>query len=70
MPLSVSWRYTTQRAIGRRAGIQRGRAARKGATLGLADVLVAATALEYGLTLMKDNRKDFPVPELKFLDLP
>ncbi|SNT09490.1 hypothetical protein SAMN05421770_104138 [Granulicella rosea] len=44
--------------------------ARKGRTLGLPDMIVAATALEYDLTLMTDNRKDFPMPELKFFDLP
>lgn len=48
----------------------RNEAARRGTTLALADVIVAATALEYGLTLMTDNRKDFPIPELKFFDLP
>jgi predicted nucleic acid-binding protein len=27
--------------------------------------MIAATALHYGLTLMTDNRKDFPMPDLK-----
>jgi predicted nucleic acid-binding protein len=26
--------------------------------------MVAATALEHGLALMTDNRKDFPIPEI------
>lgn len=43
---------------------------RKGKTLALADMLVAATALEHGYTLMTDNRKDFPIAELQFYSLP
>lgn len=42
----------------------------QGRTLELPDTLIAATALEHGLTLMTDNRKDFPMPELRFYDLP
>ena len=36
----------------------------------LADMMVAATALEHGLSLMTDNRKDFPLPELTLYPLP
>ncbi len=38
--------------------------ARKGRTLALTDMLIAATALEHELTLITDNHKDFPMPEL------
>lgn len=38
--------------------------ARKGAILSLLDMLIAATALERGLTLITANRKHFPMPEL------
>jgi hypothetical protein len=38
--------------------------ARKGITLTLTDTMIAATALQYGLTLITDNKKDFPMPEL------
>lgn len=38
--------------------------ARKGRTLELPDMLVAATALEHDLTLMTHNQKDFPMREL------
>jgi predicted nucleic acid-binding protein len=62
--------YDTTREIGRRAGMLKNDAARSGVTLALADMTVAATALEHGLTLMTDNRKDFPFPELKFFELP
>lgn len=56
--------------IARSAGQLRYRWARQGRTLGMSDMIVAATALEYNLTLMTDNRKDFPMPELKLFDLP
>lgn len=48
--------------IARRAGSLKSAYARKGQTLDLPDMIVAATALEHGLTLMTDNRKDFPIP--------
>lgn len=57
-------------AIARKAGSLRSAWARKGRTLALADMLIAATALEHGLILVTDNRKDFPLPELKFYPLP
>jgi predicted nucleic acid-binding protein len=62
--------YPITASIARRSGTLQFAAARKGKTLGLPDMIVAATALEYGLTVMTDNRKDFPIPELKFFDLP
>ena len=57
--------YPLTASIARRAGSLKSAWARKGHTLSLADMIVAATALEHGLTLMTDNRKDFPLPELK-----
>jgi predicted nucleic acid-binding protein len=57
--------YPTTATIARRAGSLKSAWARKGLTLSLADMIVAATALEHGLTLMTDNRKDFPLPELE-----
>jgi predicted nucleic acid-binding protein len=42
----------------------------KGHTLALSDVTVAAVALTNGLTLLTDNRKHFPMPELQLLPLP
>ena len=44
--------------------------ARKGATLNLADVTIAAVALTNAVTLLTDNRKDFPMPELALYALP
>jgi predicted nucleic acid-binding protein len=36
----------------------------KGATLGISDVLIAATALQHNLSLVTTNPKHFPMPEL------
>jgi predicted nucleic acid-binding protein len=56
--------------IARRAGSLRYESSLKGLTLSLADMIVAATALEHSLTLITDNRKDFPIKELLFHPLP
>lgn len=45
--------------IARRAGTLKSEWARKGKTLTLADMIVAATALEHDSVVMTDNRKDF-----------
>ena len=58
--------YPMSGAVARRAGSLKAAYARQGQTLSLADMMVAATALEHGLTLMTDNRRDFPMPELQF----
>lgn len=43
---------------------------KKGRTLNLGDVLIAATALHNGLSLLTDNIKDFPMKELFLYPLP
>jgi predicted nucleic acid-binding protein len=43
---------------------------RKGLTLSLSDVTVAAVAITNGLPLLTDNSKHFPMPELHLLPLP
>jgi predicted nucleic acid-binding protein len=55
---------------GRRAGSLKQQWGRKGRTLALADMIVAAIALEHRCTLMTDNRKDFPMEELDKFNLP
>ena len=62
--------YDLTATSARRAGALKQQWARKGRTLALADMIVAALALEHGCTLMTDNRKDFPMPELGQFDLP
>jgi predicted nucleic acid-binding protein len=62
--------YDLTGTSGRRAGALKRQWARKGRTLALADMIVAAIALDRGCTLMTDNRKDFPMEELEQFDLP
>ena len=42
---------------------------KKGRTLNLGDVLIAATALYNGLPLLTDNIKDFPMKDLTLYPL-
>lgn len=49
----------------REAGILVNSWARKGKTISLPDALVAAIAITRGSVLFTDNRKDFPMAELK-----
>ena len=48
-----------------RAGRLRYDWARKGQTLSLADVTIAAVAIEHGLVLLTHNARHFPMPELR-----
>jgi len=52
------------------AGLLKRDHGKKGKTLNLGDVLIAATALHNGLPLLTDNRKDFPMKELSLYSLP
>ena len=62
--------YDLTATSARRAGALKQQWAGKGRTLTLADMIVAAIALERGCTLMTDNRKDFPMEELDLFVLP
>lgn len=44
--------------------------ARKGTTLNLGDVIIAAVAISNELTLLTDNTKDFPMADLSLYPLP
>jgi predicted nucleic acid-binding protein len=44
--------------------------ARKGKTIPVTDCIIAAVALSFDLVLATDNVKDFPMPQLKLLQLP
>jgi predicted nucleic acid-binding protein len=55
---------------GENAGRLKGQWARKGRTLTLADTIVAAAAMEQGCALATDNRKDFPMAEVRLFDVP
>jgi predicted nucleic acid-binding protein len=62
--------YEVTWEIARLAGELKNAWAKKGSTLALPDVTIGAVALVHNLTLVTDNHKDFPMPELKFLPLP
>lgn len=62
--------YGIDANLARHAGLLKNEWARKGQTLSLNDMLIAATALAYNLPLMTDNRKDFPMPQLSLYPLP
>lgn len=55
---------------GEMAGKLKSSWARRGRTLALADAIVAAVAMEQGCALVTDNRKDFPMPEVRLYDTP
>lgn len=53
----------------RLAGIYQGYYAKKGITLSTSDVIIAAVAIENNLILVTDNKRHFPMPELKVLEV-
>ncbi len=59
--------WATTREMARQAGIYRYDHARRGETILIADALIAATAVAVGATLVTDNVKDFPMPEIKMM---
>jgi predicted nucleic acid-binding protein len=62
--------YELSGSAARLAGKLKSTWARKGRTLALADAIVAAIAIESECSLLTDNRKDFPMPEVRFYPLP
>ncbi len=62
--------YDVTWEIAQLAGELQNRWRKKGHSLSLPDVTIAAVALARGLTLLTDNRKHFPMPELVFRPLP
>ena len=61
---SVTW------PIARLAGLLKRDHARKGVSLAVADVTVAAVAIHHRLTLLTDNLKRYPMKELTLHPLP
>jgi len=60
----ISWNMAKQ------AGLLKRDYSKKGQTLSLPDTIIAAVALEYNLTLITDNVKHYPMPQLKLYPLP
>jgi len=56
--------------VARLAGLLKRDYGRKGITLAIADVTIAATAIYYQLVLATDNLKHYPMKELTTLRLP
>ena len=62
--------YGLDPQLARSAGLLKNEWAKKGRTLGIVDLIIAATALAHNLVLMTDNRKDFPMTQLVLYPLP
>lgn len=62
--------YDITWVIARQAGLLKRDYSRKGRQISLADATIAAVCLTEDLTLLTDNTKDFPMPELKLYPLP
>ncbi len=62
--------YEVTWEVARRAGELQRRWRGKGFTLSLPDVTIAAVAIAHRLTLLTDNKKYFPMPELSMQSLP
>lgn len=53
--------------IARRAGTMLGELCSKGITIGIADAIIAATALQFGAPLLTNNIEHYPFPNLKVI---
>jgi predicted nucleic acid-binding protein len=62
--------YEINWEVAKRAGLLKRDYSKKGQTLSLADTTIAAVVLEYSLTLITDNVKHYPMPQLKLYQLP
>jgi predicted nucleic acid-binding protein len=62
--------YEITEEIATQAGLLRRDWRQKGQTLSYTDVTIAAVAVVNGLDLLTDNRKHFPMPEVKLFPLP
>ena len=62
--------FPITRPVAKLAGELKRDYSRKGTTLNLGDVIIAATALHNRLTLITDNVKDFPMSALSLYPLP
>jgi predicted nucleic acid-binding protein len=51
--------------IARRAGTMLGELRSKGKTIGIADAIIAATALQFGAPLLTNNIEHYPFPNLR-----
>lgn len=61
--------YEINWEVAKHAGLLKRDYSKKGQTLSLTDTTIAAVALEYNLTLITDNVKHYPMPQLKLYPL-
>ncbi|OGO23607.1 MAG: hypothetical protein A2144_14320 [Chloroflexi bacterium RBG_16_50_9] len=54
-------------SIARRAGSMLGEIRSKGTTIGIADAIIASTALQLGTPLLTNNVEHYPFPNLKVI---
>ena len=67
-PIVDGWfYYETTPAIAKEAGRYRYEFARIGTTLSATDSLIAAVAIAHGATLITNNLRHFPMPEIRLL---
>lgn len=62
--------FPVTRKIAKQAGLLKRDWAKRGKTLSVSDVTIAAVALEHKLILMTDNVKHYPMSELKLYKMP
>ena len=62
--------YAISFQVARLAGELQNAHSKKGISLATADVTIAAVAIYYGLTLVTDNVKHYPMKEIKLYKLP
>ena len=62
--------YAIDAAVGEHAGRLKNFWAKRGHVIALPDMFVAAVAIEHGCALLTDNRRHFPMPELRLFALP
>jgi hypothetical protein len=55
--------------IAKRAGDIKAARSKAGRTHGIVDMMIAATALEFGYSVATENRRDIEIPELELTDL-
>lgn len=61
--------YDVTKEIARLAGGLKQKYIKKGKTLATTDLIIAATAMVYGLTLITKNTKHYPFPELEIKEI-
>ena len=61
--------FTVSRDTAKLAGTYQSYYSRKGITLSTSDVIIASVAIESNLALITDNKKHFPMPELKVFEV-